>query len=432
MSDQLVHISLRGALRRALTLLPLVLALTGAWFSVRWFVGDTIAENLNPDDRGIEIARQAAGLAPADPLTHWALADIERTKLAPDQINQALEEYEQAVRLSPNDYRFWLALGRALEQAGDSQKGEKAMRRAVELAPAYAYPRWYLGNLLLRSGHEAESFTELRRAAEADPQLQGQVFNLVWEVYGKNLGELSKTIGPTAGARAEFAKYLIDRQEIDDGLSIWGVLTEPEKQANRATGEYMMKRMVEAKRFRKALEIWNDLAPGERARVKVGQLLDGGFEQNTEGGSSDVFGWQVKSVPQAQAAVDPSNAHSGKRSLRLLFKAPSKVEISISQLVILEPGTQYDFECFLKTNGLVSAGTPLVQILDAADGGVLGSSQPAPAGSSDWQRISIGFKTAAKAEAIVIRINRSSCGDNPGCPIFGTVWYDDFDLKRRS
>ena len=64
------------------------------------------------------------------------------------------------------------------------------------------------------------------------------------------------------------------------------------------------------------------------------------------------------------------------------------------------------------------------------DGYWLVRNQP-PTGDNDWQRISIPFKTGAKSEAIVIRINRASCGDNAVCPIFGTVWYDDFDLKRR-
>src|SRR6267378_2240360 len=173
MPEQVTYISTRGILRKLITLLPLALALAGAWFSVRWYVGDTNAEDPYPENRGLETARLAIGLAPDDALAHWRLAELAISSLPPDQINQAIREYEEAVKLSPNDYRFWLSLGRALEQSGDAAKGERAMRRAVELAPAYAYPHWYLGNLLLRSGHEAESFAELRLAAEADPQLQG-------------------------------------------------------------------------------------------------------------------------------------------------------------------------------------------------------------------------------------------------------------------
>ncbi len=44
-----------------------------------------------------------------------------------------------------------MEFGAALEQAGDFEKAEKALREAVKLAPSYAYPRWYLGNLLVRT-----------------------------------------------------------------------------------------------------------------------------------------------------------------------------------------------------------------------------------------------------------------------------------------
>src|SRR5438045_2818658 len=144
MKDQLIHIDIHGPVRRVLSLLPLLLAMLCVWYAVRWFAGNTIAETVNPDDRGVETAQVAAGLAPSDPFVHWTLAEIEQSKLSLDQNSLPLAEFDRAVKLSPQDYRFWLAWGRALEQAGDSASAEKAMRRAVELAPAYSYPRWYL------------------------------------------------------------------------------------------------------------------------------------------------------------------------------------------------------------------------------------------------------------------------------------------------
>ncbi len=433
MPDQLIHMSTRGLLGRVLLLLPIVLALMGAWFSVRWYVGDTIAEYMNPEDRGVETARLAASLAPNDPLAHWRLGDIEQNTLPPDQINQAISEYEQAVRLSPNDYRFWLALGRSLEESGDAQKGEKAMRRAVELAPSYSYPRWYLGNLLVRSGHNAEAFAELRRASEADPQLQPQVFNLALQVYAHNDDELKKAIGPSASTRAAFAKYLMDGKKVDDALRMWNDLNSTEKKENRATGESVIKSLMEARHYRQVLAIWNDLAPTDGSRGVVGELLNGGFEQKIDVANTGVFGWQIRSTQQAQVAIDPLKHHSGGHSLRILFQSRSKLDsLNVSQLVVVESDKQYDLEGFLKTSQLQSAGTPVVEIVDAADGTVLGASQPAPAGDNDWQPVTITFKTGAKTEAIGIRINRAPCGDNPSCPIFGTLWYDDFNLKRRS
>jgi cytochrome c-type biogenesis protein CcmH/NrfG len=438
MSDQLVHISARGPIRRVLVLLPLLFVLVGGWFSVRWYIGNTIAEYVNPDDRtALDTARLAVGMAPGDPLTHWALALAEQNRLSADQSNQSISEFEQAVKLSPNDYRFWLALGRALEQTGDTDKAEKAMRRAVALAPSYSYPRWYLGNLMLRSGRDAEAFAELQRATEADPQLRPQVFNLAWEVFRKDPGELTKAIGTSAEARAQFAKYLFDSKQVDAGLSIWSGLTAADKQANRAVGEAMLKDLAEAKRFRQAMDTWNDLTPSDAARARPGQLLDGGFELNSGGASSRVFGWQTTSRPQLQVTIDTAgdqaSAHGGSHSLHLLFKVPRKITVEVSQLVVVDPDTQFELEGFIKTSKLESGGTPIIEILDAADGYALATSTSAPTGDNDWQQFSVPFKTGAKTEAIVIRINRASCADdNSVCPIFGSVWYDDFDLKRRS
>src|SRR5882672_1377125 len=141
MPDQVSYLNTRSLVGRLAMLLPLVLVLVGLWFSARWYLGDTIAENLDPDNRGLETARLAVELAPSDPLAHWRLAEVQVKTLAPDQINQAIAEYEQSARLSPNDYRFWLSLGRALEQSGDVERGERAMRRAVDLAPSYSFPR---------------------------------------------------------------------------------------------------------------------------------------------------------------------------------------------------------------------------------------------------------------------------------------------------
>lgn len=430
MADQVTYISTRGALRRLVLLIPLALALTGVWFSARWYLGDTIAENLDPDNRSLETARLAAGLAPRDPLPHWRMAEIMLRTLPPEQISQAIAEYELATILSPNDYRFWLSLGRALEQSGDAEKGERAMRRAVELAPAYAYPRWYLGNLLLRSGQEQAAFVELRRASEAYDELRPQVFNLAWQLYHQSPNELTSAIGPAVPARAEFARYLIDSGQLDEGLRFWNSLNASEKKESQVTGQAMMKSLSEGKRFRHVLALWNDLAPAGAQRPEVAQIMDGGCEQDA-GSDNGPFGWQVKSTKQAQVTFDTVNHYQGARSLRIVFQAAGKVEFNVSQLVTIEPGTEYDLDCFLRTYQLASAGSPVVEVIDAADGAVLGASTPAPADNNNWQPITTTFKTGPKAEAIVIRISRASCGTNTVCPIFGSVWYDNFSLKRR-
>jgi hypothetical protein len=68
-------------------------------------------------------------------------------------------------------------------------------------------------------------------------------------------------------------------------------------------------------------------------------------------------------------------------------------------------------------------------IADATDSAQLAVSDQAPNGTTDWQRVSVSFKTGVKTEAIALKITHESCQtDKEVCPIFGTTWYDDFNL----
>ena len=431
MPDQLIQFK-ASATAKLMMILTVSLALFASWFVVRWYVGNTIAEYFHPDEGRLEKAQMAVSLAPDDPLPHWNLGYLTQKYSPPDQIPAVIAEYEKAVSLSPNDYRLWMDLGYALEQAGEFDKAEKALREAVKLAPSYAYPRWLLGNLLLRTDRYTQAFAELRRASEANVEFQSQLFNLAWQVNKDDSEALSVAIGNAPGVRAQFAKYLLVRGRFDEGLRLWNALTETEKRANRSAADSIISSLISASRYHLAVEVWNDVAPGNAYRAESGHIIDGGFEDNVAHGPGAVFGWQVQSAPQVQIGIDPGQGHTGSRSLRTVFQVRSHLDaINVSQLVPVQPNTAYDFECYLKTEKLVSAATPLVGIAEAANHARLASSVATPTGNNDWQHISLSFKTGAKSEAIRIGINRSSCVDSPVCPIFGTVWYDDFDLKPR-
>jgi tetratricopeptide (TPR) repeat protein len=430
MPDQLLQIKLRPPLK-IITLLTVLVALFASWFVVRWYLGNTIAEYFSPETRRLEVAQMAVRWAPKDPLTHWRLGNVIQVEMPPDQISQSVAEYEQAVSLSPSDYRFWMSLGEAQEQAGDYTKAEESLREAVALAPAYAFPRWYLGNLLLRTDRYAAGFEELRKASEANPELRNQLFNFAWQIHKDDFEEQKAAIGNTPELRAEFATYLIKRTLFDEALRLWNSLSEAEKRENRATGDFIIAGLIAAKHFHQAMEVWNDVAPGPAYRLELGKIVDGGLEGNLAHGPGALFGWQVQSLSQLQIGIDTRVAHSGNNSLRLFFQVRSHLQnIDLSQLIPVAPNTHYDFEYYVKTEKLESGSTPVIAIFDAAnEANVLASSASAPNGNSDWQRLVLSFKTAADAEAVKIRIYRPGCPDQPVCPIFGTVWYDDFDLK---
>jgi hypothetical protein len=432
MSDQVLHLKTHKSLTRLGIGLTLVTALIWSWFVVRWYTGNLIAEYLNAEENSVETARLAVSLDPRDPLTHWRLGEFIQKKLPPDQINEVVKEYETAARLSPNDYRFWMSYGTALEQAGEMDRAEKALARAIELAPFYSYPRWYMGNLLLRRGRNVEAFSQLRRASEGDPELRPQLFNLAWEVFSNDFNSLTSAVGNSAQTRAQFSEYLFGRERFDDGIKLWETLNDNEQRENRPTGENLINALVGAKRFHQAIPVWNDVAPATTFQATVGQFVDGGLESGLTHSPAAVFGWKVQSLQQVQIAIDGNVSHGGSRSVRIVFQVRTKLDqVALSQLVPVQPDKEYELECYFKTQKLESAGTPVLAVTDASDGSSLATSEAAPAGSNDWQRISLTFKTSPKAEAILVGVKRASCGDAPVCPIFGTIWYDDFNLKPR-
>jgi len=434
MPGELVHVNVRNPVVKLLLILLMLGAAVCSYFAVRWYIGNTLADYFNPAQNNMRVAEMAVEFAPNDPLTHWRMAQVSQKLLPLDQQSHAVAEYERAVVLSPHDYRFWMALGTAHEQTGDSVKGEQALRRAVALAPSYSYPHWYLGNLLLRSGRYDEAFTELRLAAEADSELEPQQFNFLWAIYSDNLAALTKALGGTSETRARFALYLVDRQRQDDGLRVWDTLSTEEKKANRETADYIVSRLVTARRYHDAMSVWNDIAVNERYRAEKGKVFDGSFEDAINYGPEMVFGWQVKNAPQLQIGIDPTKSNGGSRSLRVVFQVRAKLDgLNISQTIPVDANSEYDLEYYFATEKFETGSAPMVQVFDATDGALLVSSPQAPSGTNAWSRLHLPFKTAAKTEAVTLKIVRVNCSDEEAliCPIFGSIWYDDFSLKRR-
>lgn len=434
MSQGLINVNVRNPLIRILLLLFLLVAGVWSYYVVRWYIANTLAEYFNPVEGSLDIAHTAASMAPDDPLPHWRIGQTSQRNLPLDQQAQAVAEYEKAVSLSPYDYRYWTSLGTAHEQAGDPAKAEEALRRAVALAPSYAYPHWYLGNNLLRNARYDEAFAELRRASTADPEFEPQLFNLVWAVYSDDLEAAKKAVGPNTAVQANFALYLVNRKLYDDGLRLWNTMSTDERMSAKNTGAEMIKVLMSDYRFHQATEVWNGFSE-EKYRTQPGVVFDGSFEALVQYGPNTVFGWQITNSPQIQIGIDPNRNHSGSRSLRLEFQARTDLNGTIiSQLVPVEPNTTYDFECYTSTDKLETGSGPQIQIIDAMSNGELVASSTVPGGTSHWKPVTLSFKTGEKTEAVLLKIIRVSCStkEAPVCPIFGSVWYDDFSFKRRN
>lgn len=426
-ADQLKLISVRPLLVRLLLVVPIALALLLTWYGIRWCLGKSIAESASD----LETARMALSLAPDDPQTQYTLAVLNNRSFLPEETAESLRRYEQAAALSPHDYRLWLELGSAREHSGDIGGAERALRQAAQLAPNYSMPRWLLGNLLLRQGKWDEAFAELRRAGDADPTLRPQVFNLAWRVYGENVQAVTAAVGSSGAARAQLAEYLVAQKRVDDAVRLWSSLNPDEKIAQRGTGEALMKTLFEKHQYHRVLDVYHDITENDPGGPALGHLINGGFENEVGPPGASLFDWQVVQVPQTQMRLDAVVSAGGKRSLRIIFNAPSALDFkNVSQFVVVEPGASYRLDFVVRTEDLKGSSTLQAEVVDAANPNrVLAASSPAPNGSNEWQPVRVEFTTPAETEGVTIRLARPQCLAAV-CPVFGKIWYDDFNLQR--
>lgn len=410
-------------------LLALVLmAFIFGWFAVRWQVGNMLAELTAPTDPNVkEIAALALRLSPGDPMTNWLVASARKNTFTTEAIAATSKSFETVARLSPNDFRWWVELGRAREQAEETAAAENAYRRAVEIAPSYTYPHWQLGNFYLRQNRSDEAFTELKKAAASNSVYRDQVFSLAWDFYEKDTARLEEIAGDSPSVRASLARFYASKQRAEDSLRIWNTLSPEERADNTAIAKVIAQAFYEKRIFHQSQEFVRDLGIEPEARKETVQ--NGSFENPFGEASAVYFGWRVVRTDKIEVKFDPTQKKEGNRSLRVSFSGYSEPTLyAINQYVTVEPSANYRLTFWVRTDNLKSGGTPALEIYNANDDKPIVMSEAFPTGTTDWKQVELKFVAPANAEAVGIRTVRTFCGSP--CPIIGTFWYDDFKLER--
>jgi len=374
-----------------------------------------------------ELAEIAVAAAPDDPQTHYISAILLEKTFLPEDLSKSLEEYEKAAALSPHNYLFWLALGRAREQTGDADGAEKALRKASELAPNYAQVQWTRGNALLRQGKSGEALSEIRRAIQSDPNLTNAAIISIWQIYEGDISQTRQAIGDSAEANAALAVFLSRQNRFDEAFEIWNSLPADSKATVlKKYGEELLRQSTTAKKYRATQQISAEISGSETKNLTFEQIANSGFEIDVKMQNAGIFEWQIADGSQPQIGLDNQIRHGGERSLLLIYNSTDgKSFRPISQTVTVAPEKTYRFSAFYKSDLKTSAGLKW-EIADASDGKILGSTA-AIAGNADWTNLSIDYTTAKPTEAVVVRLTRENCQSGI-CPISGKIWFDDFSL----
>lgn len=426
--DHLKFVDTRRAPVRIGLIFMIFLALAFAWFGVRWQIGSLLAEySPTTTEETQAVADLSTSLSPSDPMTVWFSVSSAKNLFTPEEISESLQKYEKVVRLAPNDYRWWIELGRAREQADEIPQAEAAFLRAVELAPNHTYPQWQIGNFYLRQGEIEKSFASLRKAAANNLIYRQQVYSTLWDFTEKNTSQLEALAGNDAGMRADLALFYASKEQADDALRVWNSLTPEEQSRNERVSKLVAQALFEKKYFRSAVGFASSLGIDKEAKAETVQ--NGGFESAVGRETESYFSWKITPAEKVDVRLDPTQKAEGNRSLRLVFNGyTGATYANVYQIVAVEPNAKYRLTFRYRTENLKSGGNPLMEIINANDDKPIAQTSALAGGTNDWQAATLDFAAPPNAQGVIVRVARAFCGNQ--CPIVGTIWFDDVQLSR--
>jgi len=250
------------------------------------------------------------------------------------------------------------------------------------------------------------------------------VIDLAWRISGGNAQFLEQAIQPkTPEAYEALGQFLRHQGDLSAAVTIYAAAgskaSERERRANSAA-------LIAAKRFQEAFSFWVQGHP----ESKAGVITDAGYEEETDLHEPG-FGWRIAERTQGfRLSLDKAGPRQGRASLRVDFDGDSDpASPVISQLVLVEPQTQYRFSVSVRTESIISGGLPRLVIVDASSYNLLGQSEELPNATNGWRNYTFDFNSGESATAIQINLQRKNCAQPP-CPIFGRLWLDNLWLQK--
>jgi hypothetical protein len=197
----------------------------------------------------------------------------------------------------------------------------------------------------------------------------------------------------------QYLNYLLDHKDVDQARLVW-------QQAAPRFG------------LSSYLPTRNNLIVNPNFNLDI---LNGGFD------------WQYQKQRPVTLTLDPSEHHGGgNRSLLITLDGSGVVDAGISQFIVVQPSTTYEFSAYYKNGDFEGAGGPHFTIQNVVTRAVLWESDELKEAGESWKSVGgdvVGdFTTGDDCKLLVLRIRRLP----EGSPIRGKLWVGDFRLVAKA
>jgi hypothetical protein len=338
---------------------------------------------------------------------------------------QALPKYLSGVSLNPHRAEYWFSLAGAYQLLGNAVAQEYALQHAIHVDPTTPNVAWEAANFYLAKGDVDQALKEFRVVLSSASYRKFDALRLCWQVRPDPVF-LSRQILPAdPEVYFQLLEYLVSINDGENAFRVWNqvaLLNQPLEQ--RQVLDYM-RYLISHRDVEKAQIVWKQagnlasLGPYQPSANNL--IVNGDLSLDILNGG---FGWQYDSTPGVTLSLDPSEAHSGHRSLLIAYDSTGLSDSGIHQAIPVKPNTRYEFSSNFKALDVEGAGGPQFVIEDAASDAVLFATDDLK-DADFWKQTGGAFTTGTGTNLLMLRIRRAPAGS----PIRGKLWIDGVILK---
>ena len=339
----------------------------------------------------------------------------------------AIAPYRAAVQLNPHSARYWFDLASAYQVLGDTPQQTSALEHAIESDPTTPDVAWEAANLYLVQGENEKALREFHVVLGNDQSLAGAAIHFCWRLK-PDVDALLRDVVPTrADAYVAFLSLLMSKEETAGTVKVWNSLMNVHQPFELRNAFEYFRYLILHKEVDQASQVWQQIA-GRFGLLSYlpsssNLIVNGNFSLDVLNGG---FDWQYQKQSSVALTLDPSDFHSGRRSLMITFDGPGINDAGILQFVPVQPNTTYGFSAYYKSGEMEGAGGPHFTIQDAYSQAVYYESDELKE-AGFWKSANGEFTTSPDCKLVIVHIRRLPAGS----PIRGKLWVDDFHLVRK-
>jgi Carbohydrate binding domain/Tetratricopeptide repeat len=344
-----------------------------------------------------------------------------------NQPQRAIEQYRIATRLNPHDANYWIDLS-SLESTPPSDAEQiNAMDRAIQADPKNPLVAMDAADFFLVRGETEKALKEFRVFIEADPAQAYKALQHCLHIADVET-ILEQSLPPQPAAYMAFVDLLTTQNDSAGAAKAWDALVKLGHSIDTSRALLYTDYLITHREVSHARQVWSEtIALNNLPSYLSGQdnlIVNPSFDFDILNAG---FDWRYRRHPNVDVALDASDFHAGHRSLAVTFDGPGISDTGISQFIPLDPGTEYEFSAYFKSDKMDGAGGPLLTVEDAYSG-VTYFQSDALKNSDIWKEVSGDFTTPLDAQLVVLRLVRIPAGS----PIRGKLWVDNFRLAKKT